>query len=157
MANTITGKVKEIRPLVSMVTKSGTNFQKQDLVLDCSRYDQQTGQKFENYVCVTFAQKNIEKLMGLAIGTLVTVTFSVEGRYYAPKDSYFTDIRGFDVEIKSQAPVQQPAPQQMPQHQYQQPRQPAPQYGQPAQQYYAQAPQYPLYQQQAPNPNDAPF
>lgn len=59
MANTIIGKVLVIGRTEEIPSKNGGQpFLKRTLVQDCSRYDQYTGKKFENYPQLEFASKN---------------------------------------------------------------------------------------------------
>ena len=92
-------------------------FLKRELVLDCSRYDEFTGEKRDNYVSMSFTQKRCEELNGLMQGELVEVSFILNGRKY-DKDGqtkYITDIIGYKVERKGQAPQAQAPQAQAPQ------------------------------------------
>lgn len=136
MPNTVTGRILKVGQTVN-VSKNEKEFLKRELVLDCSRYDEFTGEKRENYVSLSFTQKRCEDLNGLQQGELVEVSFMLNGRKYE-KDGqtrYITDIVGYKVERKEsrqnisapqamalppQAP-QPPQPQYAPQYQAQQP------------------------------------
>ena len=114
MANTIIGKVLVIGRTEEIPSKNGGQpFLKRTLVLDCSRYDQYTGQKFENYPQLEFASKNTAILDNFNVGDVVEVSFALQGRSYE-KDGvqkYFTSIVGYKVEPYNTQHSQQPAPQ----------------------------------------------
>lgn len=109
--NTITGKIVTIGQTVNVSKKK--EFLKRDLVLDCSRYDEFTGEKRENYVSMSFTQKRCDDLNAYQVGELVEVSFILNGRKYE-KDGqtmYITDIIGYKVERKGQGATQA-APQE---------------------------------------------
>lgn len=109
--NTITGKIVTIGQTVNVSKKK--EFLKRDLVLDCSRYDEFTGEKRENYVSMSFTQKRCDDLNAYQVGELVEVSFILNGRKYE-KDGqtmYITDIIGYKVERKGQG-APQAAPQE---------------------------------------------
>ena len=113
--NTITGNIVTIGKTVNVSKKN--EFLKRDLVLDCSRYDEFTGKKRENYVSMSFTQKRCEDLNGYQVGELVEVSFILNGRKYE-KDGqtrYITDIIGYKVERKGKgAPQAAPSAPQEP-------------------------------------------
>lgn len=161
MPNTITGRIFKVGQTVNVSREK--EFLKRELVLDCSRYDEYTGEKRENYVTFSFTQKRCEELNGYMPGELVEVSFVLNGRKYE-KDGqtrYITDIVGYKVERKeSRQNISAPqavapasvAPQVPPQPQYAPQYQPQPQ--------YQQAPQYAPQGQQYPpqgNPPELPF
>lgn len=114
MANTIIGKVLVIGRTEEIPSKNGGQpFLKRTLVQDCSRYDQYTGKKFENYPQLEFASKNTAILDNFNVGDVVEVSFALQGRSYE-KDGvhkYFTSIVGYKVEPYNTQQSQQPAPQ----------------------------------------------
>lgn len=114
MANTIIGKVLVIGRTEEIPSRNGGQpFLKRTLVLDCSRYDQYTGQKFENYPQLEFASKNTSILDNFNVGDVVEVSFALQGRGYE-KDGvhkYFTSIVGYKVEPYNTQQSQQNAPQ----------------------------------------------
>lgn len=114
MANTIIGKVLVIGRTEEIPSKNGgQTFLKRTLVLDCSRYDQYTGQKFENYPQFEFVSKNTSILDNINEGDVVEVSFALQGRSYE-KDGvqkYFTSIVGYKVEPYNTQQSQQNAPQ----------------------------------------------
>lgn len=113
--NTITGKIVTIGKTVNVSKKN--EFLKRDLVLDCSRYDEFTGKKRENYVSMSFTQKRCEDLNGYQVGELVEVSFILNGRKYENdgQTRYITDIIGYKVERKGNvAPQAAPSAPQEP-------------------------------------------
>ena len=76
--NTITGKIVTIGQTVNVSKKK--EFLKRNLVLDCSRYDEFTGEKRENYVSMSFTQKRCDDLNAYQVGELVEVSFILNGR-----------------------------------------------------------------------------
>lgn len=128
MANTIIGRVLAIGRTEEIPSRNGGQpFLKRTLMLDCSRYDQYTGQKFENYPQFEFASKNTSILDGFNEGDVVEVSFALQGRNYE-KDGVtknFTSIVGFKVEPYNTQQSQQNAPQE-PQNAPQQVQAPAP-------------------------------
>ena len=93
--NSVTGTIKVIGQTVN-VSKSGKEFLKRELVLDCSRYNPDDGTKIENYVQLSFTQKHCDDLNGFSIGEKVEVKFRLTGREYQGK--YFNDVIGFGIE-----------------------------------------------------------
>lgn len=110
MANTITGRILKVGKTVNV--SKNNEFLKRELVLDCSRYDEYTGEKRENYVSFSFTQKRCAELDGLSEGELVEVSFILNGRKYE-KDGqtrYINDIVGYKVDRKeSRQTAQAPA------------------------------------------------
>lgn len=123
MANTITGKILVIDQTESIPYQDKT-FYKRELVLDASRFDQFSGQKFENYPKFQFTGNNCSSLDQFQIGQVVTVSFVLSGRRVEKNGqvSYFTNVTGYKVEPyvrKNQPqqvaqPVQQAAPSYQP-------------------------------------------
>ena len=116
MANTIIGRILKIGQTVNV--SRDKEFLKRELVLDCSRYDEYTGEKRENYVVMSFTQKRCEELNGYQPGELVEVSFVLNGRAY-DKDGqrkYITDIVGYKVErkggVRQEQAAQAPQPVQ---------------------------------------------
>lgn len=64
----IVGKIHVIEPVVDIATKSGSPFRKRGLVLDCTRYDQMTGQPYPNYPRFELAGKNVNATEGFQVG-----------------------------------------------------------------------------------------
>ena len=115
MANTVVGRILKIGSTTNVSKQK--EFLKRELVLDCSRYDEFSGEKRENYVALTFTQKRCEELNGFQAGELVEVSFILNGRKY-DKDGqtrFITDIMGYKIERKgAQQGVSAVAPQATP-------------------------------------------
>lgn len=116
------------------------SFQRRQVLLDCSRYDDITGEKMgDNMPCLEFGGKGLEQLNallggGLKKGDLVAVDFLVQGNNYVEdgKTKNFTGIRTLSIEryarngqqpqqgqqsAQGSTQTQQPAPQPAPQPQ----------------------------------------
>lgn len=107
----------EISAPESIETKSGKPFVKQTMVLDITRIDPNTGEKFfPTYVAVEFANERCEQLAQFKVGDDVKVDFEPQSRQIATKTGkmmWMTSCRGWRVTSAGQmssAPVQ--APQQ---------------------------------------------
>lgn len=120
MANTISGKIFSISPLMQIPSQSGAIFEKQELVLDCTSYNSRTGEPYENFAKFDFFGYGLDELKGLQAGQSVTVSFSVNGRRYTTKDGrtdYFMSLRGYKVEEQRTAVTELPGdykPRQQP-------------------------------------------
>lgn len=122
MANQVEGRVHEIGKIETITTKAGTTFEKQELVLDTSRYDTMSGVKgYDNFVVLEFNKENVKKLVGLNKGDIVKVSFELTGYQYTNQQNevkYVTRARGYNLEVKptqeSRQQVEQ-APQVAPQ------------------------------------------
>ena len=102
MANQITGKILQIGPVLTIATQKegGQPFQKRELILDATRYDPITGNKFENFPLFEFVSRNVNILDNFAVGQIVTVSFVLSGRR-VDKDGetrFFTNVTGYKVE-----------------------------------------------------------
>lgn len=99
MAFTIVGKIFEIGNIESIPFRD-TVFQKRTLVLDVSRYNPMTGEKYENYPKFEISGKHVNDLDGFQPGQFVTVSFVLNGRK-SEKDgiiNYFTSIQAYKIE-----------------------------------------------------------
>lgn len=80
-------------------------FRKRELVLDCSKRNQFTGQvEFPNFPKFEFTSNHVDDLNNFKIGDIVTVSFDLSGRR-SEKDgqvSYFTNIQGYKIEYYQQ-------------------------------------------------------
>lgn len=129
MANTMTGRVLEIGDTLTIPTKGGSSITRRELILDCTRHDQYTGEKlFENHPAFEFSNNKCAELDNCAVNDIVTVSFDLMGRFYVAQDGTrrnMTSIRGYKVDVVRKANgVQAPQPmmqQQTPQP-YQQPQ-----------------------------------
>ena len=103
MANQLTGRVEYVGAVQAVSTKSGVEFNRRELVLNCARYDQYTGDQIsENHPQFEFSGKSCEKLDGLQDGDIVTVTFTLQGSWYEKNGDRrnFTRVVGYDLERK---------------------------------------------------------
>ena len=126
MANQITGRILIVNPTQIVPCKDGrSQFTKRELILDCARFDPNTGQKYENTPMLEFSGQNCDLLNGFQPGQLVTISFELQGRASQMQDGtikYFTHARAYRIEAKAeraQQPFQQPAApyaQQYPQY-----------------------------------------
>ena len=76
MANSMTGRVHFVSPTETIVSKSDANktFQKRLIVLDCTRYDQYTGERgFDNFPSFEFSGDKCQMLDGYKEGDIATV------------------------------------------------------------------------------------
>jgi hypothetical protein len=156
MANSMTGKILAILPTETIVSKkdSTKTFHKRTLVLDCTRYDQYTGDRgYDNFPAFEFSGDKCAELDQYKPGQIVTVSFDLQGSKFVGdngKERWFTSIRGYKIELRqspqpiAQQPMQQPqavnppqpqwgTPQPTPMQQAQMMYQPTPQPPQPAQ------------------------
>lgn len=95
-ANTVTGVIKSIGNTTNVAKQAGKEYNKRDLVLDISRFDSQTGEKYENFFQLTFSRKHCADLDGFAVGERVEVSFVVGGREWNGK--VINDIAGYKIE-----------------------------------------------------------
>lgn len=99
MANEIRGKIHAILPTETFSGRNG-EFSKRMLVLDCARFDSETGQRYENYPSLEFFGTNCARLDDFNIGDTVRVEFSLRGRQYvnqAGETKYFTSILAYSI------------------------------------------------------------
>lgn len=119
MANQLTGRIEVLGQTQQVASKSGSTFSRRELVLNCARYDQYTGEKIsENHPQFEFSGKACEKLDGLNVGDVIVVSFTLQGSWYE-KDGVrknFTRVIGYDVEVKTRdtAAPQSPATDNIP-------------------------------------------
>lgn len=121
MAFQITGKIEVIGEKTSIPSKNGGQpFLKQDLVLDCTRFNPDTGEPWENHPRFELTGRNVGQLDNLQLNQKVTVDFALKGAKYADPETgevkYFTSISAFKVT---------PVSNQQPQQNYQQGEAPA--------------------------------
>lgn len=124
MKNQQTGKILIIGNTyqVPSTTPGAQPLYKRELVLDASRFDSITGQKFENYPKFEFINQKCNLLDQFQVGQLVTVSFALSGRK-TEKDgqvNYFTNVTGYEIvpyqrmgqQTQTVQQPQQPAPMQ---------------------------------------------
>ena len=134
MAYQTTGLVRFITPTTEITSqKTGQIFRKRELVLDCTRYDQYTGErsKYTNTPKFDFLNDKCELLDNLNLGDVVTVHWTLDGNSYTNKEGrtdIINSIQGFKVELRNIGQKQQ---QQQPTYQPPQPQRPNPLQGTP--------------------------
>ena len=134
MAFQITGKIEVIGATTPITTKTGSTIYRRELVLDCTRFNPDTGEPWENHPKFEFGGQNVNILDQFQVGQRVTVDFSLRGAKYPDQTTgdikYFTSISAFKVVLAEQQPNyqsgmqptgQQPQNQQWQQMQGQQP------------------------------------
>lgn len=103
MANQLTGRVEMLGQVQAVASKNGSTFNRRELVLNCARYDQYTGEQIsENHPQFEFSGRSCEKLDGLEVGDIVTVSFTLQGSWFEKDGAKrnFTRVVGYDVERK---------------------------------------------------------
>lgn len=130
MANQITGKIISISPSQQVASKDGSKmFVKRSLVMDCTRFDQYTGERgFENTPLMEFFDDKCKELDRFQPGQVVTVSFDVRGTRYTNRDGatqIFTRLVPYRIELHQRSatsaspqpsqPATQAAPQAAPQ------------------------------------------
>lgn len=109
MPHQITGKVEVIGATVAMPSRDGVKtFYRRELVLDCTRYNPDTGEPWENHPRFELSGNNCGLLDQFAVGQRVTVDFSLRGTKYQDSQTgevkYFTTINAFKIQ-----PAQDPS------------------------------------------------
>lgn len=115
MAFQITGKIEVIGATTPITSKreGGQTFYKRELVLDCTRYNPDTGEPWENHPKFEFSGQKCNLLDSFAVGQRVTVDFSLKGAKYPDQATgeikYFTSINAFKIVDADQQQGQQPS------------------------------------------------
>lgn len=98
----IVGVIHEIGALQTFPAKDGTQFVKQQVILDKSRTDEDTHRLYENFPVFEFAQKQCQQLTGFSKGHCVKIRFDINGRRYndvkTGQERYFTTLKGISIE-----------------------------------------------------------
>ena len=103
----ISGKLIQKLPLQSGVGKTGTNWQKQEFVIE-------TVETYPKKICANLWGDKVDVLQSINIGDQVIMSFHVESREYNGK--WYTDVKAWKLETAVAAP--QGAPQQAPSADY---------------------------------------
>ncbi len=92
----ITGKLLEIREVKTF----DSGFMVQEFVLDISRYNQLTGEVYENFALLQSANEKID-FTGFKIGDAVKVSFGINGRKYEKEGNvnYFQNLSAYKMEL----------------------------------------------------------
>lgn len=88
------GKIIKTLKLESGVSKAGKEWQKQSVVID-------TGEDFNNIVCVSAFGDKVNKISNLEEGTNLTILCNVYSREY--KGRYYHNIDGYSFKVNSKA------------------------------------------------------
>lgn len=122
MSNQITGRVLSISPITQIAGRNGM-ITKRSIIIDCSRFNQNTGEKYENTPMLEFIGNTCNELDNFRNGDLVTINFDVQGTKYEKdgQTQIFTRVRPFRIEARPTQQIPQPQPFQQPQ--FQQPQQ----------------------------------
>ena len=143
MANQVSGRVIAVSQVQTVATTDASkpSLKKREIYIDCTRYDPYTGERsqYENKPLLEFAgDKTLEKvnpvLNQAQKDDIVNISFELVGRQYKGKDGktvFTTGIRCYDIAItrkaaQNGAQTVQPAPQQQPYFDNNQPQQAAP-------------------------------
>ncbi len=127
MANQVTGNILSITAPLTMTSKSGNQFTKQSVYLDASRYDQETGEKYENLLMLDFINlRDGDIRQRFKQGDKVTVLFRLQGSKWQSKIDpnkweYTVRPNCYRIELAMQQTYQQsmqPTPVSPPQQQY---------------------------------------
>ena len=114
MALQITGKVEFVGPITNRQRKNGTTLSSREFVLDCTRYNPDTGEPWENHPKFELTGDKCNIIDGFAIGQRVTVDFSLRGVKYTDEQTgevkYFTSIGAFKVTAVEQSQPAQASP-----------------------------------------------
>lgn len=113
MANQMRGRVYQV-----LAPETNGNFTKQSLVLDCTTYDQYTGEPRSNFPKFEFnGDRGLGEIAKVSVGDIVTVSFVVKGRYYknrADEEVNGTYVQGYKIELVEQKSAPAPGPAQTP-------------------------------------------
>ncbi len=153
MANQVIGKIVSIGQTQNLKSKTGSAFQKRDVVINVQRYDPYTGlpaTDWENTPKLSFMGEKCRELDRFQAGQMVVISFDLQGRKYETANKeidIITEARPYRIELYGQranqsAPQQSATPTQPQAPVYpQQPVMPQGQMTQPQQQPYSQQPQ----------------
>ena len=107
MAFQITGKLELVGETIARTSKNGSQpFYRREFVLDCTRYNPDRGEPWENHPKFELAGNNCTLLDQFQIGQKVTVYFSLKGAKYPDQQTgeikYFTSINAFRITLAEQ-------------------------------------------------------
>ena len=131
MSYQITGKLELVGDIVARSSKNGGQpFYRREFVLDCTRYNPETGEPWGNHPKFELSGNNCKLIEQFKIGQRLTVDFYLKGAKYPDSETgetrYFTSVN-----VTAIVSAEKPQPEQQPeQAQYQSPT--APTYQQPA-------------------------
>lgn len=118
MANQVSGLIKAIDKPQTMQSKGGSTYTKQSVYLDCSHYDQYSGQKHENFLFLDFINaKEGDLRQRFLVGQRVDVSFSLRGYTYDGADGkrrWGVSVNCYRIELSASQPQPMYTPQQQP-------------------------------------------
>ena len=106
----IEGHISQILPLESGVGKTGKEWKRQNFVLN-------TDEQYPKKICFSLSNDNVDRY-NLNQNDNVKVWVDIESREYNSR--WYTDVRAWKVEIKTNPPPYQPQPE--PQAQFNEPQ-----------------------------------
>lgn len=111
MAFQITGKLEFVGETIARTPKNGGQpFYRREFVLDCTRYNPDTGEPCENHPKFELSGNNCTLLDQFQISQKVTVDFSLKGAKYPDQQTgeikYFTSINAFRIALAEQGQQQ---------------------------------------------------
>ena len=92
----ITGKLIQKLAMQSGVGKTGTNWQKQEFVIE-------TTEQFPKKICANLWGDKVDVLQSFNIGDTVIMSFNLESREYMGK--WYTDVRAWKLEVPTANPA----------------------------------------------------
>ncbi len=112
MAYQITGKLEFMGETIARTPKNGGQpFYRREFVLDCTRYNPETGEPWENHPKFELSGNNCSLIEQFQIGQRLTVDFSLKGAKYPDQQTgeikYFTSINAFKIAPAEQRQQQQ--------------------------------------------------
>lgn len=107
----ITGIIEEIEKERAIPTRDGQDvFRRREFVLDCARYNPQTGEKYPNFPKFELSGDKCAMLDAFRVGQRVTVDYSLRGVRYQGNDGltkYFTSLAAYKITPEGEnAPTQ---------------------------------------------------
>lgn len=102
MALEITGRLIQKLELQSGISKTGSNWQKQEFVIE-------TVEQYPRKICANLWGDKIDVLSNIAIGDTVVVSFNIESREFNGK--WYTDVKAWKIEkqgIQTEMPPSAP-------------------------------------------------
>lgn len=115
MALTIKGKIYKVLPVASK-EHNGKTYLNRDVILDCSTFDQYTGERRDNFPSFNFYGSKCEELNNYNQGDIIEITYNLNGSKYPDKvtkeEKYYTKLSAFKIErIGQNQPTQSCPPQ----------------------------------------------
>ena len=112
MAFQITGKLELVGETTARTPKNGGQpFYRREFVLDCTRYNPDTGEPWENHPKFELSGNKCSLIEQFQIGQKLTVDFSLKGAKYPDQQTgeikYFTSINAFRIALAEQQGQQQ--------------------------------------------------